>query len=122
MDLESLRVRLKAALARTASARDGEGLSLLAYHRVGGETGGEHDVTIDAFREQVEILRWHRVVPLDQALDELAAGDLSPKVVIAFDGTDANVHRAAWPMLATYELPFTLYVSTAKVGARGDVL
>jgi peptidoglycan/xylan/chitin deacetylase (PgdA/CDA1 family) len=118
----SARARFKAALARAASGREGEGLSLLAYQRVGGGTGDERDVTVDAFREHVEILRWHRVVRLDQALDELAAGDLSPKVVVTFEGGFDDVYRTAWPLLATYELPFTVYVTTSRVGVVGPFL
>lgn len=69
-----------------------------------------------AFAAQVTELARHRVVSLDTALDELDAGDDSPKVVLTFDDGFADVHTTAWPLLAEAELPFTLYVATGYVG------
>lgn len=116
MDTARVRTTLKTVLARAASGHAAEGLSMLVYHRIGGGTSDERDVTVDAFRAHVDVLRRHRVVSLDQALEELAATDASPKIVITFDDGFADVYTRAWRLLAEQGLPFTLYLSTAYVG------
>jgi hypothetical protein len=111
-----LRRTLKRGLAAARPPRQRRatgGTTLLIYHRVGGRTPDERDLPKPEFEAQVEILRSHRVVALDVALDELAAGDDSPKVVLTFDDGFADVHTTAWPLLREAELPITLYVTTA---------
>lgn len=112
------RQRLKQALARTASPRPATGLTVLIYHRVGGGTSDERDVALDAFRAQMDLLARHRVVSLDTALDELAAGDERPKVALTFDDGFADVHEHAWPVLAARGLPFTVYLASGYVGGQ----
>lgn len=92
------------------------GTTLLIYHRVGGGTPDERDLPTASFAEQVAMLARHRVVALDTALDELARGDDSAKVVLTFDDGFVDVHTRAWPLLRDAGLPFTLYVTTAYVG------
>ena len=99
-------------LTRATSA---SGTTVLIYHRVGGGTPDERDLPTAEFDAQVEALTHHRVVSLDTALDELAAGDDSPKVVLTVDDGFADVHATAWPLLREAGLPFTLYVTTAYV-------
>ncbi|MDP8969515.1 MAG: polysaccharide deacetylase family protein [Actinomycetota bacterium] len=113
-----LRAGLKEALARTASRRPASGLSVLIYHRVGGGTPDERDLDVAAFQAQLDLLASHRIVGLDTALDELAAGDDSPKAVLTFDDGFAEVHDVAWPLLAERRVPFTLYLATAYVGGQ----
>jgi peptidoglycan/xylan/chitin deacetylase (PgdA/CDA1 family) len=113
-----LRRRLKAGLAVCALPmqslhRAASGTTLLIYHRVGGGTPDERDLPTREFEAQVAELTHHRVVALDTALDELAAGDDAPKVVITFDDGFVDVYRTAWPLLREVGLPFTLYVTTA---------
>ncbi|HEX7131046.1 MAG TPA: polysaccharide deacetylase family protein [Iamia sp.] len=112
------RTRLKEALARPASRRPGPGLTVLVYHRVGGGTPDERDITTAAFTAQVDELARHRVVDLDTALDELEAGDDSPKVAITFDDGFADVADPVLPILVERALPFTLYLATAYVGGE----
>lgn len=52
------------------------------------------------------------VVSLDAALDGLAHGDDHPKVVVTFDDGFADLHDVVWPILANYDLPFTVYLAT----------
>lgn len=89
------------------------GTTVLIYHRIGGGTPDERDLPTAAFEAQLATLADHRVVALDTALDELAAGDDSPKVVLTFDDGFAEVYATAWPHLRDAGLPFTLYVTTA---------
>lgn len=109
---------VKHALARAASQRPAPGLTVLIYHRVGGGTPDERDVPADAFRQQMDLLARHRVVALDTALDELAAGDDRPKIALTFDDGFADVHRHAWPVLAERGLPFTVYLASGYVGGE----
>jgi hypothetical protein len=104
-----------AAIARPGEllGREASGTTLLIYHRVGGGTPDERDLPTAEFEAQVAELGRHRVVDLDIALDELQAGDDSPKVVITFDDGFEDVYRTAWPLLREAGLPFTLYVTTA---------
>ena len=117
--MRSARIGTKRALGQAASARRAKGLTLLIYHRVGGGTPDERDLPAELFTAQLDHLRdHHRVVHLDTGLDELAAGDDTPKVVVTFDDGFADVHSPALPLLVERELPFTLYLATAYVGGR----
>ena len=91
------------------------GATILIYHRIGGGTPDERDLPTRAFEAQVQLLAEQRVVSLDTALDELASGDDSSKVVLTFDDGFAEVYANAWPLLREAGLPFTLYVTTAYI-------
>lgn len=107
---------IKRWLARPHRAAARTGTAVLIYHRIAGGTHDERDVTQEVFAAQVEELRRHRVVSLDEALDELERGDDSPKVVLTFDDGFADVHETAWPLLRAAQLPFTVYPATAYIG------
>ena len=111
------RARLKRRLAARPGPPSG-GCTMLIYHRVGGGTPDERDLGVTAFRAQMDALTRHRVVSLDQALDELAAGDERQKVVITFDDGFADVADPALGILVERDLPFTLYLATAYVGGQ----
>jgi peptidoglycan/xylan/chitin deacetylase (PgdA/CDA1 family) len=112
------RLRVKRVLARMASRRPAGGLTVLIYHQVGGRWPDEGDLDQGAFTAQMDLLAAHRVVALDQALAELAAGDERPKVVLTFDDGFADVHETAWPLLAARHLPFTVYLASAYMGSQ----
>ncbi len=91
------------------------GVTILIYHRVGGGSGSEVDLDVDAFRRQLEHLRdHHQVVPLD-AVPALVATDApadARHVVVTFDdGTDDFCDHVV-PALVEYEIPATLYAAT----------
>jgi peptidoglycan/xylan/chitin deacetylase (PgdA/CDA1 family) len=102
-----------------------DGVTVLIYHRVGGGSGGEVDLDVDAFRAQLEHLRdHHTVIDLDRAatiLSESAPGSTAGEgpaalpqraVVVTFDdGTDDFVDVVV-PALVEYGIPATLYVAT----------
>jgi peptidoglycan/xylan/chitin deacetylase (PgdA/CDA1 family) len=101
------------------------GVTVLIYHRVGGDSGSEVDLDVDAFRSQLEHLRdHHTVLSLDAAVDLLTPDDapaspadapartVDSAVVITFDdGTDDFCDHVV-PALVEYQLPATLYVAT----------
>lgn len=111
-----MRTALKRQLARAAGRAPGAGASLLIYHRVGGGSPDEGDLTAGAFAAQLDVLDGHDVVSLDAALDRLDAGERRPSVVLTFDDGFTELHDHAWPLLAERRLPFTLYLTAGLVG------
>ncbi len=87
------------------------GVSLLAFHDIEGGTEGD-------FVRQINLLRDQDVVSIDAALDGLARGDRTHRVVLTFDGGSAAVYRHAWPMLEARRLPFTVYLVTADADGQ----
>jgi peptidoglycan/xylan/chitin deacetylase (PgdA/CDA1 family) len=96
------------------------GATVLIYHRVGAGTGSLVDLPVDQFTRQLEILTTaHRVLPLAEALDDLAAGTAEPSVVVTFDDGTADFVDVVLPLLERYRVPATLYLATGFVdGAR----
>jgi peptidoglycan/xylan/chitin deacetylase (PgdA/CDA1 family) len=111
-----MRAFMKRGLTLLASRRAASGITILIYHRIGGGTCDERDVSVEEFRRQLEVLADHDVVSLDEALDGLEAQDTSPRVVLTFDDGFADVHDVALPLLLERRLPFTLYLATAYLG------
>lgn len=110
------RESLKRGLARLPDRGAPTGATLLIYHRVGGGSPDERDVTTADFAAQVDELVRHDVVNLDVAVDRLERDDPSPSVVITFDDGFADVYENAFPLLRAHRLPFTLYLTTGYVG------
>lgn len=110
-----MRRRLKGLLG-LAPGSAAAGCTMLIYHRVGGGSPDERDLSVSDFEAQVEALADHDVVGIDVALDRLTAGDASPSVVLTFDDGFRDVHEHAWPVLRDAELPFTLYLATGFIG------
>ncbi len=115
--MSRVRSSVKAALARLTPDRPARGATVLIYHRVGGGSSDERDVTTTAFARHLDILQDRDVVSLDTALHRMDGGDDSPGVVLTFDDGFADVYENAWPLLREREVPFTLYLATAYVGA-----
>ena len=109
---------LKRQLARMNLHAAGEGATILIYHRVGGGSGDERDMSVASFANQLDALGGHDVVGLDEALDRLDAGDRRPAVVLTFDDGFADMHANAWPFLRERCLPFTVYLATGYLGGR----
>ncbi len=118
MSGEGSRRRLKRLLAARGTGRRlrSSGMTVLIYHRVGGESVDERDLAAGDFAAQLNALDPDRVIPLDTAADRLVVGDSAPSVVLTFDDGFADVHANAWPLLRAKGLPFTIYVSTDYVG------
>ena len=97
-----------------------DGVTVLIYHRVGGGSGGEVDLDVDAFWEQLEHLRdHHTVIDLDTAAAVLAGdgdggGAVLPEraVVVTFDDGTDDFCEVVVPALVAYGVPATLYAAT----------
>lgn len=91
------------------------GITVLAYHDVGGGVAGEVDLDVEVFEHQIAGLAEARsVVSLGRALQLLASDEPleRPLVVITFDdGTPGFVEHAV-PVLVRHKVPATLYVAT----------
>jgi len=110
----STRTVIKQVLAQgDRVVKPAAGVTVLIYHRVGGGSGSEVDLDVDAFRRQLEHLReHHQVVPLDAVPDLLASPSDEGHVVVTFDdGTDDFCDHVV-PALVEYEVPATLYAAT----------
>ena len=110
-----MREAVKRGLAVIPGGR-ASGATLLIYHRVGGGSRDELDVSTEQFRAQVDALADQPVASLDDAVAALRAGDTRHRVVLTFDDGFADVHDHAWPLLRERGLPFTIYLTTAYVG------
>ncbi len=108
-----LRGAIKGALAALPDSGAAQGATLLIYHRVGGGTSNELDLSVSSFRRQLDVLDGHEVLSLDEALDRLETGDARPSVVLTFDDGFSDVYHNAWPLLRERGLPFTIYLATA---------
>lgn len=75
---------------------------ILAYHGVVDDNPALYDVTLEAFREQMHLLRdeGFRVLSLDDAIEENYNGSLDEKsIVITFDDGFRNIVDGAIPIL-----------------------
>src|SRR5262245_44221956 len=113
-----MRTALKHELGRFAGTRPGRGATVLTYHRVGGGSPDERDVTSESFAAQLAVLQQFDVVSLDDATARLVVGDDSPCIVLTFDDGFADVHANAWPLMRDRQMPFTLYLATGYLGGR----
>lgn len=106
----------RAGLALDRVARPPAGVTILIYHRVGGGSASAVDLDPDVFDRQLEWLAAnHRVVALDVALAELAAGEVpaGPRsVVITFDDGTADFTDVVVPALVRHGVPATLYAAS----------
>ena len=106
-----------------------EGVVVLIYHRVGGGSGTEVDLSPQAFDEQMAWLAGTgRVVSLDAAIDLLdppaggaatdsgdRAGGAAPAddpIVVTFDDGTADLADVATPLLVRHGVPATVYLAT----------
>src|SRR6476469_3894380 len=88
----------------------------MIYHRVGGGSTDELDLSVASFREQVDVLADHRVTSIDEATDALGRGDDDHRVVLTFDDGFRDLYDNAWTLLKERGLPFTVYLTTGYVG------
>jgi len=94
---------------------------VLLYHHVDADTPASTSVTPAAFERHLAYL-WDNnffVLPLEEILDAMAAGEALPEnaIAITFDDAYESVHRFAWPMLKERRWPFTVFVSTDYIDA-----
>lgn len=98
------------------------GVTVLVYHRVGGRSGRQGDLPLELFAWQMRWLAQHcMVVSLNEVVTIARHGLRHNRDVVAitFDDGYEDVYTRAFPVLVTYHLPATVYLTTAPVEAGG---
>jgi peptidoglycan/xylan/chitin deacetylase (PgdA/CDA1 family) len=95
------------------------GVVVLIYHRVGGGSRLEIDLSIPQFDAQMAWLAaTGKVVSLETALAVLGPGATAKNealIVVSFDDGTADFVDHALPVLERYRIPVTLYAATAFI-------
>ena len=92
-------------------------LSILMYHAVVRQPPPVPHwcfLDEDSFRSQICYIKEHfRVLPLGEAINQLKKDALEvPTVVVTFDDGFQNNYEVAFPILAKYDCPATIFLST----------
>lgn len=99
------------------------GIVVLAYHRVGGDSGLDVDLPVAEFEDQMGWLAaTRRVISLDDAATALLQDDdgSGGAVVVTFDDGTADFADRAMPVLDLHRIPVTLFLATRFVEERVD--
>src|SRR4051812_16396788 len=93
---------------------------ILLYHGIVDGRAEGFDVSLDAFRRQLEAVVTCGRQP--QTITELAGAmpAAGGSAAVTFDDGTADFWEAAWPALAEYGVKATLYVTTGAVGGRHE--
>lgn len=96
-----------------------ERLLILAYHGVSIEDEHEWEPELylspDALRARFRVIRdgGYTVLPLDEAVRRLRDGELPPKALaLTFDDDNHDFFERALPIIAEFDFPTTVYVTT----------
>jgi peptidoglycan/xylan/chitin deacetylase (PgdA/CDA1 family) len=91
------------------------GIRVLMYHRVRDTSPFDQlSVSLSRFEEQMAYLAAHcRLLCLDDALDELAAGNPLAGVVVTFDDGYLDNLTNALPIMKRHGIPATVFVTSA---------
>ena len=92
------------------------------YHRFGEDRYPSTNIRVDQFRQQMDYLRdgGFTVIPLAELVAFLSGNkELPPKAaVITVDDAYRSIYDVAYPLLAEYGFPFTVFVSTDPVDSK----
>lgn len=99
------------------------GVIVLLYHRVGGHTRSEIDMTAGAFERQMRFVRQHyRVVSLDELVALNAQGGIRDAsrnlLAVTFDDAFIETYTVVFPILRRYGVPATVYAPAMYVEER----
>ncbi|MGV7255909.1 polysaccharide deacetylase family protein [Mycobacterium kansasii] len=97
-------------------------LAIVMFHGVEDEPLAPpcwHVLGSQLYRRQLEYVRKHfNVLPLEEALDRLAAGTLPPRAMaITFDDGTRNLATHAMPVLRALKLPAAVFLATGPMGS-----
>lgn len=92
------------------------GVTVLIYHRVGGETSSSVDLDEGEFSWQMQFLANNQLtLTMDEALRRLATGDATPGVVVTFDDGTRDFTERAFPIMVRWGIPGLLYAETGPI-------
>ncbi|OSC28843.1 polysaccharide deacetylase [Mycobacterium vulneris] len=115
-----------AGVPALARLRHRDRLAIVMFHGVEDKALSPacwHVLDAALYRRQLAYLRKHfHVLPLEEALDCLAAGTLPPRAVaITFDDGTRNLATNAVPVLRALKLPAAVFLATGPMGS-GETL
>ena len=97
---------------------DSNGVILL-YHHVATDSPPSTSISPEDFRGHLDYLRDNdfNVIPLDRLIEGLQNKEILPDkaVAITFDDGYISIYETAFPMLQSYNFPFTLFLSTGPI-------
>lgn len=97
--------------------------TIFVYHRFGESRYPSTNISIDHFAAQLDYLSRQKipVLPLLDVVERLKSGSRLPErfVVLTVDDGYTSFLSGAMPLLRTYQMPVTLFVSSRSVGAHG---
>ena len=117
VSLSALSILLMTAPAARAD------LVVLQYHHVDDSTPAATSTSRSLFEAQLQMISelGLDVVPLESGTKRALSGEdnTENQVAISFDDAYESVYRFAAPLLEQYDMPYTIFVNTDAVGARG---
>lgn len=111
-----------AGVPALARRRHRDLLAIVMFHGVEDEPLSPpcwHVLGSQLYRRQLEYVRkYFNVLPLEEALDRLAAGTLPPRAMaITFDDGTRNLATHAVPVLRALRLPAAVFLATGPMGS-----
>src|SRR5690554_6821675 len=98
-------------------------LVVLQYHHISDSTPSATSTSVSLFKAQLEMIEETglTVVPLEAGTTNALAGENADEnqLAITFDDAYESIYTTAAPILASYNYPYTIFVSTAAVGGSG---
>ena len=99
---------------------------ILMYHGVSDVLEDSLYVSPENFEKQMRYLssKKYKVISLDEYVQNIKDGKITPKrtVIITFDDGFEDNYTNAFPILADYEFPATIFIITDYVGKKSDYL
>ena len=121
--LFTLSILLTSALLFGQAIKADDGAVVFMYHRFGEDQYPSTSIRVDQFRQQMEYLRdgGFTVIPLEELVAFLSGRNQAlpaKAVVITVDDAYRSIYEVAYPLLAEYGFPFTVFVSTDPVDSK----
>ena len=98
-----------------------KGILALMYHRFDENKYPSTNITMDIFKQQIEIIRnlkYNFYNPSDLE-NNFQTARKEKKILITIDDAFVSFYKFAWPYLKKEKIPFILFVSTEAVGKNG---
>jgi peptidoglycan/xylan/chitin deacetylase (PgdA/CDA1 family) len=90
-------------------------ITILMYHSVNREPD-DYSVSPQRFREHMEVVRRYFPVTRLSGIESSFADAVTRRVIVTFDDAFADFREHAYPVLAEFGIPATMFVPTGYVG------
>ena len=92
------------------------GPRILIYHQVGSGRTHEMNITVQAFRRQLDWMQsYGEIINLEDAIRRRGEPNSNRLFVLTFDDGYADVFANAFPLLQRRGIPFTLYLTSGPI-------